>query len=241
MATARPLAQHDEHARLVSQRQVELADSAIETVQADAAGRSTPLSLTIGPSTRHNCAVPPYWRWRTEFRPLTHSLIEAAEASGAPLISSNLYRYVRGRRPDQGERTARRLDDRREVHGRLARTRPGVLRARIPAVSRGIGAARSSTTRTMAAGRRSRSSSRAGPAQVFAARAEAGAAICSIDRWCELPPHPTTPSGPSTDENERAPQHPNAAVDQAEPAFRSRSIRVKRVSEKPGTPRKDRS
>jgi nucleoside-diphosphate-sugar epimerase len=66
----------------------------IELVAADAADRATLAELTKGAAVIYNCANPAYHTWLTEWPPIAASLLQAAEANNALLVTfSNLYGY----------------------------------------------------------------------------------------------------------------------------------------------------
>ncbi|HLX88491.1 MAG TPA: NAD-dependent epimerase/dehydratase family protein [Acidimicrobiales bacterium] len=65
-----------------------------ERVAADAAEDSTLRRLSEGATALYNCANPPYHRWPAEWPPMARSLLGAAEANGAVLVTvANLYGY----------------------------------------------------------------------------------------------------------------------------------------------------
>lgn len=70
-------------------------DPGIERVAADARDAATLRETVSGATAIHNCAAPAYWNWPAEFPPLWDSVLSAAEATGAVLVSaSNLYAYA---------------------------------------------------------------------------------------------------------------------------------------------------
>lgn len=99
-ATARLLAARGEQVRLVTRSGGGPSAQAIERVRADATDTATLRRLVDGATAIYNCAAPRYWRWPTDFPPLANSILRAAEATGAVLVSAgNLYGYgpVNGR------------------------------------------------------------------------------------------------------------------------------------------------
>ncbi len=66
----------------------------ITKVAADASDVATMAELAVGAVAVYNCANPPYHRWAAEWPPIAASLLAAAKASGAVLVTmSNLYGY----------------------------------------------------------------------------------------------------------------------------------------------------
>ncbi len=66
----------------------------ISRVAADAADGEAMARIATGAEAIYNCANPPYHRWPTEWPPIAASLLSAAVASGAVLVTmSNLYGY----------------------------------------------------------------------------------------------------------------------------------------------------
>lgn len=67
----------------------------VELVAADASDHDRLISLTTDAEAIYNCANPPYHRWTTDWPPLAASLLAAAEANGAVMVTlSNLYGYA---------------------------------------------------------------------------------------------------------------------------------------------------
>ena len=67
----------------------------IERVAADATDQQRLTQLAAGAHAIYNCANPPYNRWTKDWPPLAASLLGAAEATGARLVTlSNLYGYA---------------------------------------------------------------------------------------------------------------------------------------------------
>jgi nucleoside-diphosphate-sugar epimerase len=66
----------------------------IERVAADAADGGHLAQLCTGATAVYNCANPPYHRWVTDWPPIAEALLQAAERTGAVLVTtSNLYGY----------------------------------------------------------------------------------------------------------------------------------------------------
>jgi nucleoside-diphosphate-sugar epimerase len=94
VATARQLAERGDQVRLVSRRGAGPEQLAVERVAADATDAAALARLARGAVAIHNCAAPPYHRWTHDWPPLAEALLDAAEASGAVLVSAgNLYVY----------------------------------------------------------------------------------------------------------------------------------------------------
>ena len=94
VATARLLAERGDQVRLVSRRGAGPEQPAVERVAADATDSAALARLARGAVAIHNCAAPPYHRWTLDWPPLADALLDAAEASGAVLVSAgNLYLY----------------------------------------------------------------------------------------------------------------------------------------------------
>ena len=92
--TARQLADAGHRVRLISRSGSGPSDRRLELVAADAADADRLIELADGAHAIYNCANPPYHRWSTAWPPLAASLLAAAEATGARLITmSNLYGY----------------------------------------------------------------------------------------------------------------------------------------------------
>src|SRR6266516_3542171 len=63
-----------------------------DRVAADAGDANRMRELTRGAAVIYNCANPQYHRWTSDWPPIAHSLLSAAEAHGAVLaITGNLY------------------------------------------------------------------------------------------------------------------------------------------------------
>jgi nucleoside-diphosphate-sugar epimerase len=93
-ATARLLADRGDHVRLVSRRGTGPEHPSVERVAADATDSAVLARLAPGAVALYNCAAPPYHRWTLDWPPLAAAFLDAAEASGAVLVSAgNLYLY----------------------------------------------------------------------------------------------------------------------------------------------------
>lgn len=99
-ATARQLAEAGVSVRIITRSGSGPLHPNIERIAADAAVQETLASLTEGATALYNCANPKYHRWTTDWPPLAESLLNAAEASGAVLVTlSNLYGYAPPTKP----------------------------------------------------------------------------------------------------------------------------------------------
>jgi nucleoside-diphosphate-sugar epimerase len=93
-AAARLLADRGDQVRLVSRRGTGPEHPSVERVAADATDSAVLARLAHGAVALYNCAAPPYHRWAHEWPPLAAALLDAAETSGAVLVSAgNLYLY----------------------------------------------------------------------------------------------------------------------------------------------------
>lgn len=93
-ATARRLADDGHDVRLVSRHGRGPRHDRIETVAADAAAPGALRAVATGAAALYNCANPAYHRWPIDWPPIAAALLDAAEASGAVLVTtSNLYGY----------------------------------------------------------------------------------------------------------------------------------------------------
>ena len=95
-AVAVRLAHQGERVRVVTRSGTGPAADGIETIAADAADADSGRLADIakGAAVLYNCASPPYHRWPQEWPPLASSLLDAAERTGAVLVTmSNLYGY----------------------------------------------------------------------------------------------------------------------------------------------------
>jgi nucleoside-diphosphate-sugar epimerase len=94
VATARLLADAGDPVRLITRSGGGPEHPAIELVGADATDSERLTELTRGASTLFNCAMPPYYRWPTDFPPINRSMLTAAERTGAGyVLLGNLYAY----------------------------------------------------------------------------------------------------------------------------------------------------
>jgi len=94
VATARLLAERGEQVRLVSRRGSGPEHPSIVKVAADATDAAALTRHARGATALYSCAAPPYDRWTTDWPPLSAALLDAAEATGAVLVSAgNLYLY----------------------------------------------------------------------------------------------------------------------------------------------------
>jgi nucleoside-diphosphate-sugar epimerase len=94
VATAGLLAARGDEVRLVSRRGTGPEHPSVERVAADATDSAALARLTQGAGALYNCAAPPYHRWTSDWPPLAAALLDAAEATGAVLVSAgNLYLY----------------------------------------------------------------------------------------------------------------------------------------------------
>jgi len=93
-ATAQLLADGGERVRLVTRRGGGPVHPAIERVAADASDMDALSRLAEGVAVIYSCAGPAYPRWVSDWPPLAAALLQAAETSGALLITTgNLYGY----------------------------------------------------------------------------------------------------------------------------------------------------
>ena len=98
--TALRLAEADHDVRVVTRSGTGPDHPRIERVAADASDGPRLALLTKDAHALYNCANPLYNRWATEWPPLAAALLEAAETTGARLITmSNLYGFARGEMP----------------------------------------------------------------------------------------------------------------------------------------------
>jgi nucleoside-diphosphate-sugar epimerase len=93
---AEVLAQQEHSVRLLSRRGTGPEHSLIERVAGDASDPATVARYASGTDAIFNCANPPYHRWPTDWPPIAHAILTAAETSGSALVSlNNLYAYGR--------------------------------------------------------------------------------------------------------------------------------------------------
>jgi nucleoside-diphosphate-sugar epimerase len=134
VTTARLLAERGDQVRLVSRRGSGPEHPSVERVAADATDSAALTRLAQGSVALHNCAAPPYHRWTSDWPPLAASLLDAAEASGAVLVSAgNLYLYGPVEGPLTEELPARPAGPKAVVRARmwqdaLARHQAGRIR-----------------------------------------------------------------------------------------------------------------
>lgn len=93
-ATARLLAERGEQVVVVTRSGSSPTEPGITAVAADASSSETMVDIASGAAAIYNCANPAYHRWPTDWPPIAHALLTAAERSGAVLATvSNLYGY----------------------------------------------------------------------------------------------------------------------------------------------------
>lgn len=93
-ATANLLADRGEQVRVITRRGTGPERAEVERVAADATVLERLTGLTEGAVALYNCASPLYHQWFTDWPPLHHALLGAAERSGAVLASAcNVYGY----------------------------------------------------------------------------------------------------------------------------------------------------
>lgn len=84
----------DGHEVRVLSRSGGTSGGAVEHRALDAAHAPALLAAARGAEVLYNCANPAYHRWATDWPPVAHALLTAAEATGAVLVTmSNLYGY----------------------------------------------------------------------------------------------------------------------------------------------------
>ncbi|HWF81923.1 MAG TPA: NAD-dependent epimerase/dehydratase family protein [Streptosporangiaceae bacterium] len=92
VATA--LAERDHEVTVVTRSGSGPTRAGVQRVAADAADAAEMAKLADGAAAIYNCANPPYHKWSAMWPPIAHSLLGAAERSGAVLVTiSNLYGY----------------------------------------------------------------------------------------------------------------------------------------------------
>lgn len=93
-ATASLLAARGDQVRVLTRSGSGPAHPSIERIAADATDVAALIEHSTGARTIFYCAQPEYHRWTTDFPPLAAAARQAAEATGAVLISvGNLYGY----------------------------------------------------------------------------------------------------------------------------------------------------
>lgn len=93
-ATARLLVDSGEQVTVVTRSGLSPALPGVDSVRADATDAAVLGELANGVTAIYNCANPAYHRWTTDWPPLANALLDAAERSGAVLVTaSNLYGY----------------------------------------------------------------------------------------------------------------------------------------------------
>jgi len=98
--TARHLAAAGHRVRIITRSGSGSIAAGIELVAADAVDTDRLTELATGAHAIYNCANPPYHRWATDWPPLATSLLDAAAATGARLVTmGNLYGYGSGSSP----------------------------------------------------------------------------------------------------------------------------------------------
>lgn len=99
-SVARLLANSDKSVVLATRSGTDLEHPLIRPIQLDAADVSALMAQAEGAEAIYNCANPRYSRWAEAWPPLAHSILAAAEASGAVLATaSNLYGYANPQAP----------------------------------------------------------------------------------------------------------------------------------------------
>jgi nucleoside-diphosphate-sugar epimerase len=93
-STARLLAERGERVRVITRSGGGPQLSGVERIAADAADAQRLTELVTDATAIYNCANPKYHRWATDWPPLAASLLQAAERTGAVLVTmGNLYGY----------------------------------------------------------------------------------------------------------------------------------------------------
>jgi nucleoside-diphosphate-sugar epimerase len=93
-ATANLLADSGEQVRVITRRGGGPERAGVERTAADATDPARLSELTKGAVALYNCASPLYHQWFTDWPPLHHAMLRAAEENGTVLASaSNLYGY----------------------------------------------------------------------------------------------------------------------------------------------------
>jgi nucleoside-diphosphate-sugar epimerase len=95
-ATALLLAERGEEVVIVTRSGSGPTHPAVTRARADASSPAAMVEITQGAVAIYNCANPAYHRWATDWPPIAHALLTAAERSGAVLVTTgNLYVYGR--------------------------------------------------------------------------------------------------------------------------------------------------
>lgn len=91
---ANQLAERGQQVRIISRRGSGPQRAGVELVAADATDAQRLTELTTGATALYNCANPQYHRWATDWPPIAAALLQAAERTGAVLVTmGNLYGY----------------------------------------------------------------------------------------------------------------------------------------------------
>jgi nucleoside-diphosphate-sugar epimerase len=99
-SVARLLAEQDNEVRLITRSGSGPDHPLISRIAADASDAETIGGLALGCHAIFNCANPRYHRWSTDWPPIAHALLVAAERSGSVLVTlGNLYPYGRPEGP----------------------------------------------------------------------------------------------------------------------------------------------
>jgi len=92
--TATLLAEGGHDVSIITREGAGPAHPRVVHIRADAADPAALLAAAAGATVLYNAASPPYRRWATDWPPLAASVLSAAEALGAVLVSvGNLYGY----------------------------------------------------------------------------------------------------------------------------------------------------
>ena len=93
-ATANLLADRGEQVRVITRRGTGPERAGVERAAADATDAARLSELTKGAVALYNCASPPYDQWFTDWPPLHHAILRAAEENSTVLASAcNVYGY----------------------------------------------------------------------------------------------------------------------------------------------------
>ncbi len=121
-AAATRLADAGHHVRVITRSGAGPRREGVEVVAADASDAGALRRLAGGAAAIYNCANPAYTAWPTAWPPLSASLLEAAESSGAVLAAvSNLYAYGPVDRPMTEDMPAASRDGKGQVRARMTR------------------------------------------------------------------------------------------------------------------------